>query len=152
MTPSAFIMAKLEGFEAMRAIAYSDQVGIPTAGWGHTGPEVIIGNVYPLELCRRWLAADSALAAHNVDMATRAGPTSQAEFDAMFSLTFNIGVGGFRGSSVLRLHRLGLKSQAADAFLLWDKDHIDGKLVESVGLLARRNAERLIYLDQDQTL
>src|SRR6202035_3888215 len=60
------------------------------------------------------------------------------QFDALVSLCFNIGAGGFHSSTVLRQHRAGNYAAAADAFLMWDKDHHDGVLVANPGLLRRR--------------
>jgi lysozyme len=42
--------------------------------------------------------------------------TSQCQFDAMTSLAFNIGLDRFNGSTVLKRHRQGNYSRAADAF------------------------------------
>jgi lysozyme len=67
----------------------------------------------------------------------------------MVSLCFNIGSGNFRTSSVLKFHLAGSVDAAADAFLLWDKAHVDGVLQEVAGLLARRQAERALYLTAD---
>ena len=46
---------------------------------------------------------------------------TQNQFDAMVSLCFNIGVGGFAGSSVVRDLNEGNVERAAQAFLLWDQ-------------------------------
>jgi lysozyme len=62
----------------------------------------------------------------------------------MTSLAFNIGLDRFNGSTVLKRHRQGNYSRAADAFLLWK--YIAGR--PSKGLLNRREAERLLYLEQ----
>jgi lysozyme len=64
----------------------------------------------------------------------------------MVSLAFNIGAAGYRSSTVLRRHRAGAYRAAADAFLLWDKAHVDGQLVTVAGLLNRRKAEMALYL------
>jgi lysozyme len=72
--------------------------------------------------------------------------TASYRFDAMTSLAYNIGSNGFRSSTVIRQHRAGNYPAAADAFLLWDKDHVDGQLVVSPGLLRRRQLERGFYL------
>jgi GH24 family phage-related lysozyme (muramidase) len=37
---------------------YPDGGGIPTAGYGHTGPGVFIGKIYTQQQCDDWLAAD----------------------------------------------------------------------------------------------
>ena len=78
-------------------------------------------------------------------MDIRAQPTTQYQFDAMVSLAFNIGRANFGISTVLRSHNLGNYQTAADAFLLWDKMHVEGVLVTSQGLLNRRRAERAWY-------
>ena len=82
-----------------------------------------------------------AVTAHIADV-----KTVSRQFDAMVSLCFNIGVGAFRSSTVLRQHRAGNYAAAGDAFLMWDKDHQDGVLVEVPGLLKRRQIERAFYL------
>jgi lysozyme len=84
-----------------------------------------------------------------VDAATSAVATDDNQFAAMVSLCFNIGWGNFRTSSVLRLHLGGDPGAAADAFLLWDKAHINGELQEVQGLLNRRQRERDLYLAPD---
>lgn len=91
---------------------------------------------------------------------------TQNQFDAMVSLCFNIGQGNFSKSSVLRFHVAGARnssygkseaierivnsarspSNAADAFLLWNKATVDGKLVTLRGLVNRRSDERDLYL------
>lgn len=73
------------------------------------------------------------------------------EFAAMVSLCFNVGAdraSGFPGSTVLRLHNRGDKAGAAAAFAMWRKmrDPKSGALVDSAGLLRRRNVEANLYL------
>jgi lysozyme len=78
-------------------------------------------------------------------------PATQQQFDAMFCLFYNIGVGsekknrppGFTRSSVRRLFNAGDLLGAADAFLMWNK--AGGKV--SKGLKIRRAQERAMFLD-----
>lgn len=67
-------------------------------------------------------------------------PASQKQFDAMVSLAFNIGTGGFASSSVARRHNVGDRDGAANAFLMWDKPSM---------LRPRREKERALYLGGD---
>lgn len=67
---------------------------------------------------------------------------TQEQFDAMVSLAYNIGTGGFSGSTVARLHNMGDYAGAADAFRLWKK----AGGVDSPVLIARREKERGVYL------
>lgn len=146
-TPQATQLGAL--FESFRSTAYLDIAGVCTIGFGHTGPDVHMGMT-----CTRAQAIDTL----NNDMTTDRNmvwrlvsdvATMNDQLAAMTDLCFNIGIGNFRQSSVLRLHRAGQYDAAADAFLLWDKAHVDGVLQEVDGLLRRRKAERLMYLSQD---
>jgi len=124
--------------------AYHDVVGVLTIGYGCTGVGVHEGQVITQEEADQML---SDRLAHEfepgVSAAIGAAPTTQAEFDAMVSLAFNIGVGAFHHSTVAREHVNGDIEAAADAFLLWDKA---GR--EVLPALQRRRAEeRAMYLE-----
>lgn len=69
-------------------------------------------------------------------------PITQSMFDAMVSLTYNIGPGGFRRSDVLRFVNEGNYSAAADAFLSLNTQ----KGTVLAGLTARRQEERAWFL------
>lgn len=68
------------------------------------------------------------------------------EFDAMTSLAWNIGLGNFGKSSVLRLYKRGDRRGAAEAFLAWNKATVNGRKVVLKGLNRRRQAERALFL------
>jgi lysozyme len=131
----------IQSFEKLMLTGYPDATGIPTAGWGHTGPDVAIGVTYTLDQCNDWFRADTAhaCAAINRDVTV---PLTQDQFDALVSLAFNIGTGAFGASTLLRLLNQGDTAGAADQFLVWDK--IGGW--PSAGLLRRRTAERALFL------
>lgn len=71
--------------------------------------------------------------------------TRRHEFSAMVCLAFNIGLGAFAKSSVLRLHKSRLGFAAGAAFRLWNKALLNGQLVEVAGLSRRRKSERWLY-------
>jgi lysozyme len=96
-----------------------------------------------------FLREDLGQAEAAVDAAASSVATDDNQFAAMVSLCFNIGSGNFRTSSVLRMHRAGDPAAAADAFLLWDKAHVNGELKEVDGLKRRRERERELYLAPD---
>jgi lysozyme len=71
---------------------------------------------------------------------------NQNQFDALVSLSYNIGCGNFRKSSVLRLTVANPNDPAiANAFLLWNK--AGGKV--SRGLTRRRTAEAELFTTVD---
>ena len=141
-------IALIKSFEGLRTEAYRDQRGIWTLGYGHTRG-VAEGDTCTDEQATQWLAEDLALAAAGVDRATVGCSTSDNQFAAMVSLAYNVGVYNFITSSVLAMHRASQYAQAGDAFLMWDKTHIGGKLQPDAGLLRRRQAERTLYLTDD---
>jgi lysozyme len=133
----------IASFEGLRLDAYQDQAGLWTIGYGHCSGVIREGDCWTLEQCRAQLIEDMGAAAAAVwGWCGRATPWQYA---AMVSLAFNIGVGAFRSSSVLRFHRGLAYPQAAAAFNLWNKVHVDGVLVTSQGLTKRRGREAMIY-------
>lgn len=74
-------------------------------------------------------------------------PLAPYEWAAVISLTYNIGLSAFNGSTLLkRLNQSDFKG-AAEAFLSWNKAH-DPKwgLVVVPGLVRRRQKERAVFL------
>jgi lysozyme len=129
--------------EGLRLTAYRDIAGIPTIGFGHC--PATMGQTITEDEATALLQADLAWAENAVELATQGIPTTDNQFSAMVSLTFNIGIGFFRTSTVLRKHRAEDYAGAAAAFLLWNKAHVDGELVVVQGLLRRRREESELY-------
>lgn len=141
-------IALLKEFEGMRLSAYPDPAtgGEPiTIGFGSTlladGSKVKMGmkitEAEAEELLRATLGKYEQAVEKSV---TR--PLKQHQFDACVSLTYNIGEGNWRKSSVLRHINAGNFTNAADAFLMWNK--AAGKVLP--GLVRRRKAERNMFL------
>jgi len=137
--------ALIQHFEGCRLQAYQDVAGIWTIGYGHTGG-VTQGMTITQDQANRYLQSDLQSAENAVDAATSQASTTDNQFAAMVSLCYNIGAGAFKSSTVLRQHLAGNTAAAAQAFLLWDKATIDGKLEVVEGLLNRRQAESQLYL------
>ncbi len=73
------------------------------------------------------------------------GKISQNMFDALVSLAYNIGTRGLAGSSVYRHIKQGDYKKAGDAFLLWNKARVKGRLKVVKGLALRRQKERDLF-------
>ncbi len=69
-------------------------------------------------------------------------PTTPNMLGAMVSLAYNIGLGAFGKSSVLKNHLARRYANAAASFNLWNKG--GGKVLP--GLVRRRAAEAVLYL------
>jgi len=142
-------LARLKEFEGFRAQAYLCPAGVWTVGYGHTA-NVEPGDVVSEEAAERLLRKDIAGFERGV-LEALGGERAQAqqhEFDAMVLLAFNIGLGGFRKSTVLRRHRAGDREGAAAAFGMWVKatDPATGKKRTLNGLVRRRAVEADLYL------
>lgn len=77
-------------------------------------------------------------------------PANDNQFGAMVSLTYNIGLGGFAGSTVLRLFNAGDDAGAMRAFAMWNKADLNGngKIEDSEvvpGLVVRRKEEQTLF-------
>ena len=138
----------VKGFEGLSLTAYRCPAGVPTIGYGHTAGVLMGESITPAQ-ADAYLAADLVAYAQNVERMLGDAPTSQHEFDALVSLAFNIGLGGFEKSTVLRLHKAGDKVGAARAFEMWCKATVGGQLQTLPGLLARRQKEAAYYLTAD---
>jgi lysozyme len=134
----------IKSFEGLRLDAYQDVAGIWTIGYGHIRG-VSEGMTITEEQASQFLQQDLVDTETAVNSMTSAVPTTNNQYAAMVSLCFNIGRGNFQSSSVLRFHRERDYTSAADAFLLWDKSHVNGQLEEVPGLLRRRQAEKALY-------
>lgn len=145
---SAAGLEMIEGFEQKRLVAYQDERGIWTIGYGHT--PAYEGQVITDAEAESLLDDDLAIAETAVSKV--AGTCTDNQFDAMVSLCFNIGTTGFRSSTVLRQHLASNFAAAGQAFLMWDKVTIDGQLVDSNGLLNRRKVEMAMYLENEPSV
>ena len=136
--------ALIEKFEGLRLTAYQDMVGVWTIGYGHTGPDVKAGLTITQQQAEQLLINDPARFTHGVTALVTV-KINQKQFDALVSFAYNLGLGSLQQSTLLRLLNAGNFQAAADQFPRWDR--AGGK--EVAGLLARRNAERALFLTPD---
>jgi lysozyme len=125
--------------EGLRLSAYQDTGGVWTIGYGHTGadvhPKLTISEVTAEALLRRDVA-DAEVAVRRLFP-----KTTQNQFDALVSFTFNEGAGQVEASSLRRLHNDGDYAGAQSQFARWIYD--DHKALP--GLVKRRRAEADLY-------
>ena len=128
--------------------AYLDIARIPTACDGLTrlpdGTKVKIGMAFTEAECATML--EQALVQHAKGMMAcspglrRAGMDYQRAGAILF--TYNVGVGGFCGSTARKRFDAGDVAGACAALLPWDKARVNGVLRPVRGLTLRRNRER----------
>jgi lysozyme len=120
--------------------AYLCPARVPTIGWGTT-EGVKLGMVWTEAEATAALLREIAKFENAVNTSVTV-EINQNEFDAMVSLAYNIGVAGFKRSSVLRRLNKGNRAGAAQAFHLWNKG--GGRIL--AGLVSRRAREAALFL------
>ena len=126
-------------FEGSKNRAYRDTQGYYTIGVGHLiKPEEqhLIDATLTEAQVQELLRHDLNLCEKTIDEVVKV-PLNQNQYDALYSLCFNIGVPKFRTSSVVRKLNASDYKGAADAILLWNKPEV---------LVKRRKAEKALFL------
>lgn len=139
----------IKKFEGLRLEAYRCSAGVLTIGYGHTSaagaPEVKQGMKITRAEANRIFETDLQKFATRVDDLIKV-PLTDNQFGACVSLAYNIGIGAFGKSSVLRFVNKKQFENAADAFLLWNK--AGGRVLP--GLVKRRAAEAALFRKDDE--
>lgn len=133
----------IKQFEGYSSKAYPDPAtgGAPwTIGYGTT-KGVKPGMIITAEQAEKMLRDDVAKFESGVSSLITS-PTTQGQFDAMVSLAYNIGLGNFGKSTLLKKHNARCYTCAADQFRVWNR--ANGKVMN--GLTKRRAAEREVYM------
>lgn len=134
-------------FEGLKLKAYQDSAGIWTIGYGttinpETGLPIKQGDEITHQKALDWLKINTAGTQTAVKKLVKV-PVNDRELAALTSLTYNIGIGAFSRSTLLRLLNSGAKrDDVANQFLRWNK--VKGQVVK--GLTKRRQLEKDLFL------
>lgn len=134
----------VQRFESCRLQAYPDPAtgGDPwTIGWGSTGDDVTPGTLWTQQECDDRLLAGLRRCGEQIDALVRVH-LEPHEMAALASFVYNVGIGNFRGSTLLRLLNAGDRKGAANQFLRWNR--AAGRVLR--GLTIRRAAERALFV------
>lgn len=138
-------IALICGFEGLELQAYDDGTGVCTIGYGTiiypNGKTVQYGDVCTIEQAQSFMQHDLKRFEQAVSTAVKV-PLSQNQFDALVSLTYNIGIGAFRNSTLLKLLNTLDYVGASNQFDVWVK--AGGQTVQ--GLVNRRAVEKRYFL------
>lgn len=140
MSALAHAVALIRRWEGCRLSAYLCPAGVWTIGWGATGPDVRRGVVWTQGQADDRLAADVETFMRGVKHLLKRQPTDN-QLGAMTSLAYNVGLGAFQSSTLLRLFNAGDTEGAARQFSRWIR--AGGRIV--VGLARRRADERAVF-------
>ena len=150
MTINQATIDLVKRWEGFKADAYRCPAGVWTIGYGITagagiGVDPKPGMRVTEAQAERHLAQALERFAAQIRPSITA-PINENEFGAFLSLAYNIGAGGFRGSSALRHFNAGDKARAAAAIKLWNKATVNGKRQTLQGLVNRREDEVRLFL------
>jgi GH24 family phage-related lysozyme (muramidase) len=137
----------IKEFEGFRAIAYLCQANVWTVGYGTTrinGKPVTENVKITTEEAELFLEQDLKSFEDAVNQSVSV-ELNQNEFDALVSFVYNVGIGNFKKSTLLKKLNASKKSEAANEFLKWNKV----KRVVSKGLTRRRRAELELFLSEE---
>lgn len=141
-------------FEGFSAKSYKCPAGIWTIGWGTTfyptGKSVGPNETCTKEQADIWLLHEinEKSAYLNIILESNNIVLNQNEYDALVSITYNCGSGILNKNRSLGEALLSKdKSKISEAFLLYCKVTLLGIKTTSKGLLARRQAERRLFLE-----
>ena len=105
MRASEELIAKLKKFEGLRLSAYLDEAGVLTIGYGHTGPDVRVGDRISIYWAEDLLRRDLRKVEDAVNELGVA--KTQGQFDALVSFAFNMGIFRLKTATFLRYIREG---------------------------------------------
>lgn len=130
----------IKRFEGCRLQAYLCPAGVWTIGFGHTGTDVHEGKRITMEEAERLLRDDLAHFERRVQQLVTA-PLTQGQFDALVSFAFNVGLGAFERSTLLKKLNAEDYRGAAAQFSVWTK--AGGR--DLPGLIRRRREEKAMF-------
>lgn len=138
----------IQGFEGLKLSAYLDSAGIWTIGYGNItyedGSKVKKGDKITKERADKLFQFFADKFASNVD-ASITSSVNQNQFNALVSLSYNIGIGAFRKSTLLKKVNSNPNDPTINnEFLKWKIS--GGKVIQ--GLLNRRIKESALYFQK----
>lgn len=130
----------LKEFEGCKLEAYKDLGGVWTIGWGHTGGVEEGAKITQCE-ADALLDKDLKTFCEGVSKLVTNRHISANQFSAMVCFAYNVGLGNFKFSTLLRCVNKNNVEGAAGEFLRWNKV----KGIVSAGLVRRRQREKELF-------
>jgi len=144
MTPTPRAYDLIQRWEGFAPTWYECPAGVDTIGYGTTRP--LLDDVAVADVEGKITEAEgtallrAVVTQHFVPKLLRAldGRVPQADFDALVSFVYNVGIGAFDRSTMRRYYRKGEYEAARDEYTKWV--YADGEKLD--GLVARRKDEQ----------
>jgi len=133
-------LSLIKEFEGCSLRAYICPAGVPTIGYGSTGPHVEYGMTISQEEAEELLLKDVSRFEKGVSDLAKVS-LNQGQFDALVSFSFNVGLQAFADSTLLRFLNSNQNEGAAGQFSRWVK----AGSITLKGLERRRDAEERLF-------
>lgn len=149
MDPFQKLLEWVKNEEKFVGHVYDDGYGNLTIGYGDTRPEILKKYRKGITELEAAVVLADLLANYWSSVSSMVRPdTTDNQRAAFTSLAYNIGLGGFEGSTTLARHNAGDTLGAVEALKWWNKaeDPETGELIVSQGLVNRRQREADLYL------
>lgn len=142
MELSRSIKEKIKGWEGCLLRTYRCSAGVLTIGYGHTGPDVHVGMQITKQRADELFEADIARFASTVEKVLAGARLKQCQFDALVSLSYNIGYLPRKAPTLLKkVNADADDATIRDEFMKHVNARVDGVLKPLKGLQIRRAAE-----------
>lgn len=149
MELSQKIKQMIKGWEGCKLTAYRCPAGVLTIGYGHTGADVTPGKTITQAEADRLFDADVRKFAEKVAPLFSGVVLNNNQFDALVSLSYNIGSLSVKAPTLLRKVKANPNDPSIRAeFLKHVNARVNGVLKQLPGLVKRRTAEANHYFGQ----
>jgi len=136
MSAAELLQALIRRFEGLRLRAYFCPAGVPTIGYGSTGPDVRMGAVWTREQADARMAVDSAVFLSGAQQLVPTAHTAGRQA-ALADFSYNLGLTRLKGSTLRRRALAGNWQGVRIELAKWNRG--GGRVLP--GLTARRKAE-----------
>ena len=119
--------------------------GRPTIGYGETAKERVELGVVSEETARRWLSERTSALEDAIRKLVKVELTRN-QMDALVCFSYNVGIGAFRESTLLKVLNQGHYDEVPAQMRRWVYTRVSGKAVVSDGLKNRREKEVRLWL------
>lgn len=149
MELSQKIKQMIKGWEGCKLTAYRCPTGVLTIGYGHTGADVTPGKTITQAEADRLFDADVRKFAEKVAPLFSGVVLNNNQFDALVSLSYNIGSLSVKAPTLLRKVKANPNDPSIRTeFLKHVNARVNGVLKQLPGLVKRRTAEANHYFGQ----
>lgn len=137
----AIAAALIPNLEGVKYKPYLDVGGVLTVCYGHTGPDIIRNKTYTEAECKAMLNKDLQPFARSVERSVKV-PTTEYQKAALISFSYNVGVGAFEKSTLLKDLNARRYAKSCEDLKAW----VYAGKKQWAGLMNRREIEQAVCL------